>query len=64
MPEMFRVRSAGGDAAFLQGILQSVAPSWGVNDVLHVLAFAFNLWALTEIVAARTESVWVGREVK
>jgi hypothetical protein len=63
VPEMFRMRAAS-DAAFLQGVLQSITPWWGVNDVLHLLAFAFNLWALTEIVAARPDAASVNRETR
>jgi hypothetical protein len=53
VPDMYRLRAAGTSAAELQAIFQSISPWWGVNDVLHVMAFGFNLWALIEILSGR-----------
>jgi hypothetical protein len=47
VPAMFSLRDAGNNVAELQRIFLSVARWWEVNDVLHMLAFGLNLWALT-----------------
>jgi hypothetical protein len=49
VPAMFSVRAAGDNAAELQRIFLSVVRWSAVNDVLHVLTFGLNLWALTEL---------------
>jgi hypothetical protein len=46
---MLSLRAGGTNAAELQQIFLSLARWSGVNDVLHVLTFGFNLWALTEV---------------
>jgi len=51
VPAMFSLRDAGNNVAELQRIFLSVARWWEVNDVLHVLAFGLNLWALTELLS-------------
>jgi cytochrome c biogenesis factor len=54
VPADFQMRAAGDNAAVeLQTIFQHLAPWWGVNDVLHIVAFGFTLWALMVIVSRR-----------
>jgi hypothetical protein len=52
VPAMFRLRAAGDDMAELQQIFSINARWWGVNDLIHVLTFALNLWALAEILSS------------
>jgi hypothetical protein len=49
VPAMFSLRAAGDNAAELQRIFLINARWWGVNDLLHVLTFGLNLWAVTEV---------------
>lgn len=49
VPANFALRAAGDNAAELQRIFLIVARWWRVNDLLHVLTFGLNLWALAEI---------------
>jgi hypothetical protein len=53
VPAMFSLRAAGDNAVELQRIFLINSRWWGVNDFLHILAFALNLWALTEISSSR-----------
>lgn len=53
VPAMFSLRAAGDDAIALQRIFLVNARWWGVNDVLHVLTFGLNLWALTDLWSSR-----------
>jgi hypothetical protein len=48
VPAMSSLRTAGDNASELQRIFLTVARWSGVNDLLHVLTFGLNLWALTE----------------
>jgi|SRR5579859_3363677 len=52
VPAAFHLRAAGNDGAELQHIFVSVARWSGINDLLHVLAFALSLYAFAEVVAA------------
>jgi hypothetical protein len=45
VPAMFRLKSAGDNAAELQQIFLTVMRGSAVNDILHVLTFALTLWA-------------------
>jgi hypothetical protein len=49
VPAMFSLRAAGDNAVELRRILLINARWWGVNDALHVLTFALNLWVLTDL---------------
>jgi len=49
LPAMFALRDAGADTAQLQQIFLTVSRWSSVNDVLHVLTFALNLWALAVV---------------
>src|SRR5438477_10499562 len=49
LPAMFALRDAGTDTAQLQQIFLTVSRWSSVNDVLHVLTFGLNLWALAVI---------------
>jgi hypothetical protein len=51
VPAMFSFRVAGDNATELQRIFLINARWWGVNDVLHVLTFGFNLCALAEVLS-------------
>jgi hypothetical protein len=56
VPAAFRLKAAGNDAAELQQIFAGMARWWGVNDILHVLAFSLSLWAFAEILTRQTSS--------
>jgi hypothetical protein len=49
VPAMFSLRAESSNAAELQHIFITVARWSAVNDILHVLTFGLNLWALAEI---------------
>ncbi|OLB21925.1 MAG: hypothetical protein AUI12_17150 [Acidobacteria bacterium 13_2_20CM_2_57_6] len=49
LPAMFVLRDASTDTAQLQQIFLTVSRWSGVNDVLHILTFALNLWALAVV---------------
>ncbi len=49
LPAMFALREVGSDAGQLQQIFITVSRWSGVNDVLHVLTFGLNLWALAVV---------------
>lgn len=49
VPAMFRLKSAGDNAAELQQIFLTVMRGSAVNDILHVLTFALTLWACAEV---------------
>jgi hypothetical protein len=49
VPAMFRLRDATDNATEIARIFSTVARWSAVNDVLHLVAFALNLWALIEI---------------
>ncbi len=49
LPAMFRLRDAAANPAELQQIFLTVSRWSGVNDVLHVITFGLNLWALAVI---------------
>ena len=49
VPAMFSLRAAGNNTIELQQIFRTVTRWSGVNDILHVLTFALNLWALAEV---------------
>jgi hypothetical protein len=49
VPAMFSLRAAGDNLLELQRVLSINARWWGVNDLLHLLTFGCNLWALTEV---------------
>jgi hypothetical protein len=49
VPAAFHLRDAGNNGSELQQIFASVTRWWGVNDLLHVLAFGLSLWAFAEI---------------
>jgi len=53
VPAAVQMRATGDNAVELQTIFQQLAPWWSVNDVLHIVAFGFNLWALMVIVSRR-----------
>jgi hypothetical protein len=46
LPPMFALRDAGSNTVQLQQIFLTVSRWSGVNDLLHVLTFGLNLWAL------------------
>ena len=48
-PTRIRNREAGNNADQLERIFFVFTRWSGVNDVLHILAFALNLWALSEV---------------
>lgn len=49
LPAMFVLRDASTDTAQLQQIFLTVSRWSGVKDVLHILTFALNLWALAVV---------------
>ena len=49
LPAMFALRDAGASAAQLQQIFMTVSRWSSVNDILHVLTFALNLWVLAVV---------------
>jgi len=49
LPAMFVLRDASTDTAQLQQIFLTVSRWSGVNDVIHILTFALNLWALAVV---------------
>ncbi len=49
VPLNMSLREIGHNEAALQEIFFSAARWWRVNDVLHLLTFGCNLWALTEL---------------
>jgi hypothetical protein len=51
VPAMFSLAQSGNDPAEVQRIFLSLARRWGINDVLRLLAFGLNLWALTEVMS-------------
>ncbi len=51
VPAAFRLRTAGNNSAEIRQIFESVARWWGINDLLHVLAFILSLWAFAEIMS-------------
>ena len=51
VPAMFRMSAAGDNVAELQRVFLIHARWWGVNDLLHVLTFALNLWVLVKVFA-------------
>jgi len=53
VPALRALPHVGGDANALQGLFLSTVRWWKVNDILHVLTFGFNLWALVELLAPR-----------
>ena len=55
VPAIFRMRAAGSNHLVLQAIFSRDARWWGINDLLHVLAFVFSLWAFAEILAGRKD---------
>src|SRR5206468_5343023 len=55
LPAMFALRDAGTNAAQLQQIFLTVSRWSSVNDVLHVLTFGLNLWALAVIFSSPKE---------
>jgi hypothetical protein len=52
VPALFGLSAAGNDAAELQLIFASTWRWSAINDLLHVLMFGFNLWALAEVLAS------------
>jgi hypothetical protein len=61
LPAMFKLDSAGDNAAELVNIFEVVARWSAVNDFLHVLMFVLNLWALTECLSRKSAHP-LGRE--
>lgn len=55
VPAAFHLRAAGNDSADLQQIFTTVTHWWGINDVLHVLAFGLSVWAFAEMLTERGE---------
>ena len=49
VPAAFRLRAAGSNVDALQQIFHRVEQWWGINDLLHVIAFGLSLWAFAEI---------------
>jgi len=49
LPAMFALRDAGTHAEHLQQIFLTISRWSGVNDVLHILTFGLNLWALAVV---------------
>jgi hypothetical protein len=49
LPLMFGLRDATTNPAELHRVFLIVARWSGVNDVLHVITFGFNLWALAAV---------------
>jgi hypothetical protein len=53
VPELYHLRDPATTTADLQAIFQRVSPWWSMNDLLHLVGFWFNLWALVGVVAAK-----------
>jgi hypothetical protein len=51
VPALLALPHVGNDGAALEQLFLTTERWWKVNDVLHVLAFGFNLWALVELLA-------------
>ncbi len=49
LPAVFALRDAGTHAEQLQQIFLTISRWSGVNDVLHILTFGLNLWALAAV---------------
>lgn len=57
VPAMFGLRTAGNDIVKLQQLFSTVERWSAVNDVLHLITFCLNLWALTALLSVpRTAS--------
>jgi hypothetical protein len=51
VPAAFQMRAADSNSVNLQAIFSDVVRWSGVNDILHVFAFGFSLWAFAAIMA-------------
>ena len=49
VPAAFHLKATGNDGAQLQQVFTTMAHWWGINDLLHVLAFGLSLWAFAEV---------------
>jgi len=49
LPAMFALRDVGTDSARLQQIFLTVSRWSSVNDILHILTFALNLWVFAVV---------------
>lgn len=49
VPPLLKLRTTVDSTAELQSLFLSLARWWAINDVLHVVGFCFNLWAVAEV---------------